>query len=250
MLTLRLRHLSVAPALLASIVIVMTTGCSKKATSTQVATAPQATVAPAPVITFKASPSAVNQGQATQLTWTTQNATDVQLQNIGPVATSGSRQVTPNASTTYTLVATGPGGTTQATTQVNVSLPAANNNTAPSQDLQTLFRQNVKDIFFGYDVSSLDTEDQQLVAADARFLQAHPGLKITIEGHCDERGSTEYNLALGSSRADAVRQALIAQGVQADRINTISYGKEKPFCEESTEECWHSNRRGHFALPQ
>jgi peptidoglycan-associated lipoprotein len=71
-------------------------------------------------------------------------------------------------------------------------------------------------------------------------------VKITIEGHCDERGSTEYNLALGDNRAGAVRTALVQGGIAADRIRTISYGKERPFCTQSNEECWQQNRRGHF----
>jgi peptidoglycan-associated lipoprotein len=84
------------------------------------------------------------------------------------------------------------------------------------------------------------------VQADARFLNQHPNINFTIEGHCDERGSTEYNLALGDNRANAVKNALAQAGVNASRIKTISYGKEKPFCTESNEQCWQQNRRGHF----
>jgi peptidoglycan-associated lipoprotein len=78
------------------------------------------------------------------------------------------------------------------------------------------------------------------------ILKDYPDYKLTIEGHCDERGSTEYNLALGDNRASAVKNALVSAGISADRIKTISYGKEKPFCTESTEACWQQNRRGHF----
>ena len=69
---------------------------------------------------------------------------------------------------------------------------------------------------------------------------------MTIEGHCDERGSTEYNLGLGDRRAAAVKQYLVSQGISADRLSTVSFGKEKPFCNEHDEECWQKNRRGHF----
>ena len=82
----------------------------------------------------------------------------------------------------------------------------------------------------------------------AQFLQQHANLRFTLEGHCDERGSTEYNLALGDKRAAAVKEALVKGGVNGSRINTISYGKEKPFCTESNEQCWQQNRRGHFVL--
>jgi peptidoglycan-associated lipoprotein len=75
-------------------------------------------------------------------------------------------------------------------------------------------------------------------------------MKILIAGHCDERGSDEYNLALGTSRANSVKQQLVQEGISAERIQTISYGKEKPFCSESDEQCWQQNRRDHFSLAQ
>ena len=79
-------------------------------------------------------------------------------------------------------------------------------------------------------------------------LSAHPKLKIVIGGYCDDRGSTEYNLALGENRANAVKQALVAAGVNADRMRTVSYGKEKQFCTEENEQCWQQNRRAGFAV--
>jgi peptidoglycan-associated lipoprotein len=116
--------------------------------------------------------------------------------------------------------------------------------------LRELFERNMKDAFFAYDSYNLDTETTQLLASDAKFLQQHPELKFNVEGHCDERGSEEYNLALGASRAEAVKQALAANGIAGQRVTTTSAGKEKPFCADSNEECWHLNRRGHFMLPQ
>jgi peptidoglycan-associated lipoprotein len=82
------------------------------------------------------------------------------------------------------------------------------------------------------------------------FLTSHPNYKMIISGHCDERGSEEYNLALGSNRADAVRDRLVSLGVSAERIKTISHGKEKPFCSIENEQCWRANRRAHFAMAQ
>ena len=104
----------------------------------------------------------------------------------------------------------------------------------------------MKDIYFDYDKYDVRADRARLIAGRCAFLQQHPNIRITIEGHCDERGSTEYNLALGTNRADAVKNALIQAGVGGDRIKTISYGKEKPFCTESNESCWQQNRRGHF----
>jgi peptidoglycan-associated lipoprotein len=120
--------------------------------------------------------------------------------------------------------------------------------TPVTESEEQMFARLVQDVFFDYDSFALRPETTQNLASASQFLQQHPNLRFTIEGHCDERGSTEYNLALGDSRAAAVRDQLTRNGVSADRIKTISYGKEKPFCSESNEQCWQQNRRGHFVL--
>jgi peptidoglycan-associated lipoprotein len=112
---------------------------------------------------------------------------------------------------------------------------------------EDLFAQNIKDVYFDYDKADIRGDQQSSIQADAQFLNQHTNMNITIEGHCDERGSTDYNLALGDQRASAVKNALTSAGVNASRIKTISYGKEKPFCTESNEACWQQNRRGHLA---
>jgi peptidoglycan-associated lipoprotein len=154
--------------------------------------------------------------------------------------------VTPTDSTTYHLIAKGAGGTQDATARVTVNAPPPPPTTTSSLSEEELFAQNVKDIYFDYDKYDVRASEQASLQGDAQFLQQHPNIRITIEGHCDERGSTEYNLALGTNRADSVKNALIQAGVGGDRIKTISYGKEKPFCTESNESCWQQNRRGHF----
>ena len=200
----------------------------------------------APTASLSANPNTLDPGQSTTLTWQTSNATDVSIEGIGPVDVSGSRQVTPAESTTYHLVAKGTGGTQDATARVTVNAAPAPPPQTSNATEEQLFAQNVKDVYFDYDKYDVRAADQGAVQGDARFLQQHPNIRITIEGHCDERGSTEYNLALGANRADAVKNALIQAGVAGDRIKTISYGKEKPFCSESNESCWQQNRRGHF----
>jgi peptidoglycan-associated lipoprotein len=200
----------------------------------------------APTASLSASPNTVDKGQATTLTWQTTNATDVSIDGIGTVETSGSRQVTPADSTTYHLIAKGAGGTQDATARVTVNAPPPPPPPPPSATEEELFAQNIKDIYFDYDKYDVRAGEQRSLQGDAQFLQQHANIRITIEGHCDERGSTEYNLALGTSRADAVKNALIQAGIAGDRIKTISYGKEKPFCTESNESCWQQNRRGHF----
>ena len=203
----------------------------------------------APTATLTASPDTVDKGQSSTLTWQTSNATDVSIEGIGAVQPSGSQSVSPTDSTTYTLTAKGAGGTQTATARVTVNAPPPPPPPAPAQPTATeeeLFGQNVKDIYFDYDKSDVKSDQQASIQADAAFLQQHPNISFTIEGHCDERGSTEYNLALGDSRASSVKNALVSAGVSADRIKTVSLGKEKPFCTESNEACWQQNRRGHF----
>ena len=165
---------------------------------------------------------------------------------VGAVQPSGSQQVSPTDSTTYHLTAKGAGGTTDATTRITVTQPPPPPAAAPSTSDEELFAQSVKDVYFDYDKSDLRGDQQSSIQADVAFLNQHGNVNVLIEGHCDERGSTEYNLALGDSRANAVKNALTAGGVNASRIKTISYGKEKPFCTESNEACWQQNRRGHF----
>ncbi len=195
-----------------------------------------------------ANPNTINAGQSTTLTWKTDYATDVIIDQLGKVDPSGSRTVTPTESTTYRLVATNELGHTGShgarhrhAATVTATPPPPRNETQAQ-----LFASNMKDVFFDYDSYDISQQYQQVLQADARFLQQHPNMKFTIEGHCDERGSTEYNLALGDNRANSTKQALVSLGIPADRIRTISYGKEKPFCTESTEACWAQNRRAHF----
>ena len=235
--------------------IAIVSGCKKK----EVPAAPQAAAAapapPQPQATLSVSPDAIQPGGSATLTWSTQNATNVNIDGIGSVQPNGSQTVSPQSSTTYHLSAQGPGGTAEATARLTVSAPAAPveaapQAAAPSPTEADLFQQNVKDVYFDYDKYDIRADAQPSIAADATFLAAHPDMKFTIEGHCDERGSTEYNLALGENRANTARDALVKAGVKADQIKTISYGKEKPFCTEHTEECWQQNRRDHFVYGQ
>ena len=116
--------------------------------------------------------------------------------------------------------------------------------TGPSDD--ELFRRNMRDIHFDFDKWQIRDDQLAMVQTDAAFLKQHPNINFTVEGHCDERGSIEYNLALGVKRATMVKEALADAGVPSDTMNTMSYGKEKPACTEHDESCWQENRRGHF----
>lgn len=205
--------------------------------------------------TLTASPASIVSGQSATLTWTTENADQVTLEGAA-VDANGSQTVSPTQATTYHLNATGKGGSQQATAQVNVTAPATPTPTplpaatpAPETDEQ-VFAREIQDIFFDYDKADLRPDSQQTLAHTAQVFNQHPNWKVRIEGNSDERGSTEYNLALGERRAKAAKDALAQAGVGADRLNTISYGKEKPACTESTEDCWQKNRRDHFVLAQ
>ncbi len=118
-----------------------------------------------------------------------------------------------------------------------------------SEDLATLNRKGyMKDAFFDYDRADLREDARAALAADAQFLKKYRSAKILIEGHCDERGTEEYNLALGDRRANAAREYLASLGVPASRVASVSYGKERPFCSQETESCWQENRRGHLVI--
>jgi peptidoglycan-associated lipoprotein len=106
----------------------------------------------------------------------------------------------------------------------------------------------IGDVFFDYDRAELKPEARERLAKNAQFLASQPGLMVTLEGHCDERGTNEYNLALGERRANAAREYLQSLGVAGTRVRTISYGEERPFCTESSEGCWSQNRRAHFVI--
>jgi peptidoglycan-associated lipoprotein len=199
-----------------------------------------------PTASISVSPDTIQKGQSATLSWQTSNATDVSIDGIGAVQASGSQKVSPADSTTYHLVAKGAGGTQEATTRLTVTQPPPPVVAVPSPTDEDLFGQNVKDVYFDYDKSDIRADQQAALQADIAFLNQHPNISFTIEGHCDDRGSTEYNLALGDKRASSVKNALTTGGISASRIKTISYGKEKPFCMEDNETCWQENRRGHF----
>ena len=106
----------------------------------------------------------------------------------------------------------------------------------------------LQDVFFGYDSFELSEEARQTLQANADWLQNNAEAKVEVEGHCDDRGTAEYNLALGAKRARAAQDYLITLGVPTERLSVISYGEELPLCTDSNESCWQRNRRGHFSV--
>ena len=145
-------------------------------------------------------------------------------------------------------MARGDGGSADASARVTVNSPPAISVPSTTMSEEEEFEAHVQPIFFDYDTYDIRSDAQATLSKDADYLNAHPNIKVVIGGYCDERGSDEYNLVLGQNRAQAAKTALVTAGVAADRIRVISYGKEKPFCTESTEECWQLNRRDGFAI--
>jgi len=226
----------------------LTVGCGKK----PVVSRPEPTPPPPaarPTVTLQANPTTINKGDASTLSWSSTNATQLTISpDVGAVAPEGSTKVTPSDSTTYTITASGPGGSADSTVRVTVSAPAPTPPPATNATLEEMFLKEVQDAYFDLDKADVRSDARSALAKTADFLRNYPQVKVVIEGHCDERGSTEYNLALGDRRAAAVKQYLVSLGIGADRMSTVSYGKEKPFCMESNENCWQKNRRGHFVM--
>lgn len=106
------------------------------------------------------------------------------------------------------------------------------------------------DMFFDFDMYDLDEKLLTVLQKNVKYLESHPYSKIVIQGHCDERGSNNYNLSLGNQRAHSVKSFLITLGVDESKIHTVSYGEEKPFCFEDNENCWHQNRRVRFLVAE
>jgi peptidoglycan-associated lipoprotein len=197
---------------------------------------------------------AIDLGQSVVLNWRTTDATSVTIDGIGSVPVNGTQTVSPSTSTNFHLTARGDGGATEANVRVTVRVPVAPvapaDNGANTADMgsDAVFHQNVPDIFFDYDSFDLRPDGQAAASKAATYLVAHPDLKIVIGGYCDDRGSAEYNLALGENRANSAKTTLVNAGVAASRIRVVSYGKEKQFCTDETEECWQQNRRAQFSL--
>ncbi len=221
--------------------ILFLAGCAKKQAKAVPPTPPPP---PTPTASLTATPADIQQGQSAQLSWSTSNATSITINGLGAVSASGTRTVTPQDSTTYELVAKGPGGSADASARVTVNAKPAMQSSISEDEL---FRQNMKDVYFDYDKYSIRADQQAALQSDAKFLQEHPDIALMVAGHCDDRGSEEYNLALGASRANSFKEQLVKMGVSADRVKTTSLGKEQPFCNENNEQCWQQNRRDHLA---
>jgi peptidoglycan-associated lipoprotein len=256
-----MKRTQIALIMMAASLLLVSAGCKKKQPvapppppppPVQVKETPKAAV----INSFTAEPSTIVKGESATLRWSVSNSTAVTIDGgIGTVQASGSRSVSPTENTTYRMTASGAGGDAVAAVTVYVTTPPPP--PPPPEPAKPSLDQRlaeVQDVYFDYDKSEVREDGRATLQKNADAIKAiladFPSAVITLEGHCDERGSAEYNLGLGDRRATSAKEFLSQVGLPADRLKTISYGKERPGCTESNEACWAKNRRVHFAGAQ
>ncbi len=257
-----------AAALALAFLIVVSGGCGKKSrpvplpppvssTSTSGETAPREVdpTAPRPELTIFLEPPSVARGESSILSWETKNADRVTISpGVGPVISSGRIKLFPEATTTYQVTAEGPGGTLTKTATLEVSAgdapPVWDDEEIETGTLEERFTTAVKPVFFGFDSAELTDQARITLDGNVRWLNRPDNRKVrfVIEGHCDQRGTEEYNLALGDKRSLVVRDYLVSRGVDPARMATVSLGEERPFATGTSEEDYELNRRAHFVL--
>jgi len=233
--------------LTAVLAVAFAAGCAKKPAAAPPPPPPPPPAAARPTVSLQANPTSINKGESTTLSWTSTDATQLTIApDVGAVTAQGSTKVTPSDSATYTITASGPGGSADSSVRVTVAAPPPPPPPQETIDYNKIFLEEVRDAYFDFNKADIRNDAHDALAKTADLLRKYPQIRVTIEGHCDERGSTEYNLVLGDRRAAAVKSYLVSLGISADRMTTTSLGKERPFCTESNEECWQKNRVGHF----
>lgn len=265
----RLNASRIGAILLMLALVVFAAGCGKKTIPARPAapppsggdssgrSTPSGNEKPA-IVSFTAEPSTIERGQSSTLSWSISNATDMSIDHgVGAVQSRAQRQVFPSATTTYTLTANGPGGSDTQTVTVEVSTapaPPPSSTVGPRLSSAEMLQQQAQDAYFDYDHNDIRPDASEALTHDAALLKQifaqEPNFTVVIEGHCDERGSAEYNLALGDKRASSAKEFLARLGVPADKMKTISYGKERPQCTDANEACWQRNRRAHLSAGQ
>jgi peptidoglycan-associated lipoprotein len=210
---------------------------------------------PGPELEARAEPERIGPGESAFLIWEAHNAEAVTIElGIGEVDTAGRMRVFPEQTSNYRLVATGPGGVTEKTVTVTVSetepSPTFFEEDLEARSLEEKFAYFVKPVFFDYDSSELKEAGRLTLDENIRWLQMPENREIlmVLEGHTDDRGTAEYNLALGDKRAQIVRAYMVERGVDPGRLMTVSLGEESPFDPGKTEEAYAFNRRVHFLL--
>lgn len=210
---------------------------------------------PPPTLQVFVEPTVIHRGTFALLQWEAQYADQVTIDhNIGTVETSGRIKFFPEETTIYEVSADGPGGRVAETVRVEVlgDRPQILEQDLIGRSLDDQFNDFMKPVFFGYDSAELSGEGRKVLEGNIRWLERveNIGVEFVIEGHCDQRGTEEYNLALGDRRAQVVMEYLKEQGLAAARIETLTMGEENPMDSRPTEEAWALNRRAQFVLVQ
>lgn len=219
---------------------------------------PREGVVAAPQLTVFVEPEEIAPGESALLTWESKGATRVWIEpNIGDVDTSGRIRFFPDRTTSYTVSAEGPGGRISREVQVQVGprLTPGGDQDVREEELEAVplerrFEEEVRPVFFPFDSAELTEEAKLVLEANLRWLMRSENrhVRVRLEGHTDQRGSEEYNLALGDRRAQVVRDYLISRGMDPNRLETFSWGEEKPRVPGTTEEAYAQNRRTEFVL--
>ncbi len=262
---MRFNQRTLSAAVFATMLLISVAGCKKKAPvappppppvkSGEEITPPPPAALATKINSFTVEPRSIERGQSATLRWSVANATEISIdQNIGAVAANGSRQVFPSNTVTYTLTARGANGSDTRSVTVEVSSAPPPPPPPPTRDNISgtdLLNREAQDAYFDYDKSDIREDARAALTKDAEILKrifaADRNFTVVIEGHCDERGSAEYNLGLGDRRATSAKEFLVQLGVPADRLTTISYGKDRPVCTDADEGCYQRNRRAHLA---
>lgn len=245
---------------LSFLALVLLSGCGRQPAPTTEPPAPSepsstapSMDAPAPTVELQVSPSSIQRGDEATLTWNSSDAQSVRIDSgVGNVTETGSLTVTPRESTTYTAIATGAGGDeARASARLTVTAGADRGDISEGdiRDLRQAIEQGrVRPIFFAYDSAELSGEARATLEENAKWFRRFPDATIIVEGHCDERGTEEYNLALGDRRAQSTVGYLVQLGVDSSRLEPISYGEERPMVEGHNEAAWSKNRRAQFSV--
>lgn len=267
---MRMSTRTLTTVVLTVMLLLAVSGCKKKVppppppppqAKVEIPPPPPPPPAAARINSFTAEPRSIQRGQSATLAWSVANATDISISGgIGAVQANGTRQVFPTNSTTYTLTARGAGGNDTRAVTVDVTVPPPPPPPPPAKPRVSgldLFNREIAsagDALFDYDKSDIRDDARAVLTRDAdalkRIFAADASFSVVLEGHCDERGSAEYNLGLGDRRATAAKDFLVQLGVPADKVRTISYGKDRPICTDANEACYQRNRRAHLAPGQ
>jgi peptidoglycan-associated lipoprotein len=242
----------------ATVLLLLSASCPKAVSPARVPPPPAPLASSKPSIAiFSVEPTTISEGQTASLRWSVKDASSIRIDNsIGPVGPEDHVDIHPSGTTTYTIEAANGSDSANATVTVIVTRPlstgSGSDRAHSAQSTAKFLASQLQDIHFDYGKNDVPDEDKSLLDNDATVLknifQNDPELLVTIEGHCDERGSAEYNMALGDRRANFIKDYLVGLGVPEGKLGTLSYGKERPVCVDATEHCFAQNRRAHFSL--